>query len=99
MTVSCPQIPLYFGERERGELAIKLDVEWMLVGSTGSKTSNQTKSGHKEHPRMGTRRVKKTLWVGGGVRLSPDPKLVLGMCERRGNFPSSSGFASSKRGR
>lgn len=39
------------------------------------------------------------LCVGGAIGVRPDPKLILGMCGRRGNFPSHSGFAAWQRGR
>lgn len=48
-----------------------------------SEAISQTSSGHAEHPGMGTKGVSVTLWAGGGVGLSPAPKLLFGMCGRR----------------
>lgn len=74
-------------------------MEWMLSEFTCSEAISQTSSGHAEHSGMGTRRLRVTFWTGDGIGLSPDPKLIVSMCGRRGNFPSNSGFASLQRGR
>lgn len=58
--------------------------EWVLAQSTCSEATGQTSSGRAEDPGMGTRRVRATLWAGGGVGLSPDHKLILGCVEGEG---------------